>query len=338
MTTLDLLVSLACAAVLSFLITYFLVPVLIDLAFQLNFVDLPDGNIKTHARITPYFGGVAVYVGFVAALSLVAPLERSLVFLVVGASVLLLIGLLDDLIMMKAYQKFAAQLVAAYFFLRCGCYLQDGFLPDYVALPISFLWILSIANAFNLVDVMDGLATTIALCATATFFVIALAQGNHLMSIALISFFGSLSAFLYYNKPVARMYLGDAGSLFLGGFLGAVPFLLSWNTLSLYGYFSPAIILAIPILEVASLIIIRTYKGIPFYLGSKDHFCHYLLAQQWSVQNILRFVAGVGIMLGACAILVVCNILPFWALCVCTGLFFAFWVKTIFGKWLFNRP
>ena len=121
--------------------------------------------------------------------------------------------------------------------------------------------------------------------------------------IVLCSFLGALVAFLWYNKPPARIYLGDAGSLFIGGFLATVPFLLHWGTYNQYGYLAPIIILAIPLLECYSLILIRWYKGIPFYQGSPDHFCLYLQGGGWSKSVILTYVMALSGFAGCVALL-----------------------------------
>ena len=88
--------------------------------------------------------------------------------------------------------------------------------------------------------------------------------------------------FLYFNKTPAKIYLGDAGSLLIGGLLATIPFMIPWGTYTIFGFLTPVIILGVPLVEVASLIIIRTYKKIPFYFGSPDHFAHYLFDQGWT--------------------------------------------------------
>jgi UDP-GlcNAc:undecaprenyl-phosphate GlcNAc-1-phosphate transferase len=121
--------------------------------------------------------------------------------------------------------------------------------------------------------------------------------------ILLASFLGPLCAFFIYNRPPARIYLGDAGSLFIGGFLGTVPFLFDWGTYNWYGYLTPIIILGIPLLECVSLIVIRSYKGIPFYQGSPDHFSCYLINNGWYKTSVLWYVSLLSIFLGGISLL-----------------------------------
>lgn len=285
----------------SFLISFYLTPLLCTVAQRLQFVDQPDGVIKTHQFAVPYLGGVAVYGGFLCGIALTIPYDCRIFLLIVGASLLLLLGLIDDLIVLKAYQKFFGQCIVALCLLKAGFYLKQHVFYNIWNIPLSLLWILTITNAFNLVDVMDGLATLLAMSSTITFAIIAWYLHQDIVGIVLAAFLGALVAFFWYNKPAARIYLGDTGSLFIGGFLAAIPFLLDWGTYNIYGWLTPIIVLAIPLLEIVALIIIRTYKGIPFYHASPHHFSLLLLAQGWHKETILKYVACLSIYLGAIA-------------------------------------
>jgi UDP-GlcNAc:undecaprenyl-phosphate/decaprenyl-phosphate GlcNAc-1-phosphate transferase len=281
----------------SFFITFYVVPLLRAAALKLSIVDYPDGKLKTHKIATPYLGGIAVYLGFITALSLVFPLKNQFFLFLLGATHLLFVGLLDDLISMKPYQKFVGQCIALVCFLKGGFFLKEVFLSSVDHTFLSFFWlfisagwILSVINAFNLVDVMDGLATTLAIGITISFIVIAYFFNIFNLMLLLMSFLGALCAFLWFNKPPAYIYLGDAGSLFIGGIIATIPFLIPWGTYTPYGYIAPLIILFMPLCEVGTLILIRLYKKIPFYQGSPDHFSHYLQRKQWSRSSILIYV------------------------------------------------
>lgn len=198
-------------------------------------------------------------------------------------------------------------------------------------IPLSVVWILTIINAYNLVDVMDGLATVLAIGATFSFCCIAAAGAAHFdVLILLLAFLGPLCAFFMYNKPPAAMYLGDTGSLFIGGFLSCVPFLFNWNLHNPYGLFAPIIILAVPLLEVGMLILIRTYKGIPFYQGSPHHFSMYLQKKGFSKWQIVRHMFAINLLLLLGASLLVFTKVPFVFMIIFCIFFFLAWVYTIF--------
>jgi UDP-GlcNAc:undecaprenyl-phosphate GlcNAc-1-phosphate transferase len=319
--------------IFSFLITFYLVPFFCALAMKLRFVDEPDGKIKVHTRTTPYLGGVAVYVGFLSGLALVYPFENSIFLLLLGVTLLVFVGLIDDLIALQPTQKFFGQIVATLCFLKAGLHLKEQFMSSWVNLILSFFWIAGVINAFNLIDVMDGLASTVAIMICLNLMIIAYALGQPLVFVLLSPVLGAVLAFLWYNKPVARIYLGDAGSLFLGGLLSVVPFLINWATFNYtWGFLTPIIVFAIPLLEITALIVVRSAKGIPFYLGSPDHFSSYLRARGWSVQAILTFVFTCSLTISLSSILFVLNKINFWHTTCIAAIFLSVWVGVVFSK------
>ncbi len=301
-------IELICAILISFLLTLYLVPLCSTIAYRIGVLDIPDGKIKKHEKSIPYLGGVAVYLGFIITLALLYPFENQIFLFLIGITLLLFLGLVDDIICMQPYQKFFGQMIVAFCFFKSGIYLKESFfLNNYWGMPLSMFWTVLIINSFNLVDVMDGLATTIALCVTGSFLILALSFREYQLSLLLGSFLGPLLAFFYYNKPPATIYLGDAGSLFIGGFLAAIPFLFSWGHYNYYGFFVPIIILTIPLLEVGTLVLLRSYKRIPFYKASPDHFCIYLRESNWSKNQILLYIFVLSLFLLGLALLVAFN-------------------------------
>jgi UDP-GlcNAc:undecaprenyl-phosphate GlcNAc-1-phosphate transferase len=249
------------------------------------------------------------------------------VLLLIGTTLLLFIGLIDDLVVLKPYQKFSGQFIAAFCLVRSGFYLKESFfLNNFWSVPLSLFWILSIVNAFNLVDIMDGLASTIAVSATSSFLLIACLNGQWQVALMLTSFLGSVCAFLWYNKPPAHIYLGDAGSLFIGGILATAPFLLKWSNQNVYGFIIPAIILAIPLLEVTSLVVVRTYKRIPFYKASPDHFALYLRNNGWSKNLILIYISVLSLSLFWWSYLILYNQMSFIQFVILSLLFLFIWL------------
>jgi UDP-GlcNAc:undecaprenyl-phosphate GlcNAc-1-phosphate transferase len=268
-------------------------------------MDNPDGAIKRHKAPTPYLGGIAIFVGFLTSSAFVLPFESaSLFLLIIALSLIVFLGFLDDILTLSPAQKFMGQTVVALCLLKAGFYLKIHAFYNPVFLGVSLLWFLVVMNAFNLVDVMDGLATTLALVSSFFFLLTALSNGSHEAVLLLGAFIGALAAFFRFNYPPAKIYMGDTGSLFLGTFLGVIPFLCSWGTHSLYGYCAPLFFLAIPLLEVAWLIAIRTYKGIPFYRGSADHYALILKREGLSVPVILLLSALAALIIGTAALVV----------------------------------
>jgi len=281
----------------SLLISVYVMPLLIQIARKFGITDNPNKRLKTHKIPTPYLGGIGVFCGFVVTLGLVYPLENHVMWLVLGCTELLFLGLLDDLIDLSPRQKILGHIFAVLCFLNGGIWLRHMFFASYFTLPFSFVWMLAIINAFNLVDVMDGLSSTVALSAAIGFGSIALFAHFYEISLLLFIFAGAVSGFFMFNKPPASIYLGDCGSLFLGGFFAAVPLLFSWSSLHKYGFITPSLLLGVPLAEVLILTLIRTYKRIPFYYGSPHHFALYLHRKGWSIWRILFFTALISLLL-----------------------------------------
>lgn len=326
------LISAFFAWFIALLVTYYCIPLFSSIAYKFGILDQPHG-IKKHKQPTPYLGGLAVYLGFIVALGLVVPFYTTIGLFLIGVTILLFVGLIDDLLVLQPSQKFLGQFLGALCFFKAGLCVKECFFINHTwTIPLSFLWILTVVNAYNLVDVMDGLATTLALCATGSFALIAFGLGHTELVYILSAFLGALMAFLRYNWPLAGMYLGDAGSLCIGGVLATVPFLIEWTRFNTHGYVAPVIILALPLLEVAFLIIIRTWKKIPFFQGSPHHFSIYLRQKGWSVEKILLLCCALSILLLSAALLVTFTKIPLIYVIVSGIAFVALWCFLIFSS------
>ncbi|MFH1644188.1 MAG: MraY family glycosyltransferase [bacterium] len=318
------------AFLFSFSFIIYLVPMVIKTAKKFGIVDVPDGKLKTHQRSTPYLGGLAIYLSFIATMMLTYPVVNNILWLFLGITLLMFIGLVDDFHVLSPKQKFLGQFIAVIGFLKSGYSLKTIFFNDWVNIFISAFWLLTVINAFNLIDVMDGLATTIAIMSSLTFFIIAIVLQEYFLSLLLIIFLGALLGFLYFNKSPAKIYLGDAGSLLIGGFLAAVPLLFPWSSVDWQAYYTPVVILAIPLLEVGFLVLIRTYKRLPFYNGSPHHFCIYLKNKGWNITKILLFTIFASIILSTIALLFLFNVISFLLLFILCFIFLLFWIFIIY--------
>jgi UDP-GlcNAc:undecaprenyl-phosphate GlcNAc-1-phosphate transferase len=283
------------ALVLAFIITFLITPGLIYLAKIWHIFDLPDGRLKQHHNAIPYLGGIAVFAGFMISFlttSLVSYNLWALTAPILLLTILLLfLGLWDDLYILSPKIKLLGQLMTVILCLLSN-FVLGGDLCNrtIIELVLIILWFLTVINAFNLIDVMDGLTSTVAImfCATLIFF--AINNQNYLLVTLLLSLIGALIAFLFYNFPPAKIYLGDSGSLMLGGLIAYLPFTINWTTYNKLGFIIPIVLLAVPLLELAGLITIRSYKHLPIYLGSPDHFSHYLQKKGWGRRQILAFI------------------------------------------------
>jgi UDP-GlcNAc:undecaprenyl-phosphate GlcNAc-1-phosphate transferase len=334
----------------SFLLGIYLVPIVIAAAKKIGFVDRPDGRLKRHKEPTPYLGGLALFIAFITTIGLCYPFENQILWFLLGTTLLLFVGLIDDLKALRPAQKFFGQFIAVLCFLKGEFSLKNAFFSSPANIFWSSFWMLSVINAFNLVDVMDGLCGTLGLVSSITLFGIAYAMGKYTTSLLLAAFIGALLAFILYNKPPAKIYLGDAGSLFIGGFLAATPLLFDWDrTLFRWNFdgylnilyihikpllemfFVPCLILWVPLLEGLGLFIIRTRLGMPFYYGSPHHFSIYLRKKGWSCAKVLGFAAGVSALMSTLAVLFLYRLISLTWIVVWSCLVVVSWIVVVFG-------
>lgn len=313
----------------SLLVTLYTIPYLIKLAQYRGLIDIPDNKLKNHAEPVSYLGGVGIYLGFLSAFLFVLPFDNRTYLVVLGTTLLLFLGLLDDLMPLRAGQKFMGQAIVALYFLRMGFHLKEQFFHQLPNIAISFLWLVTVVNAFNLIDVVDGLAAMCAFITALGFLICALVLHATNTALLLCCFIGAIIGFSWYNKPKAVIYMGDAGSLWLGGMLAATPFLLPWSTINFWGMLAVPVFLAIPLLEIVLLLARRTYKGIPFYLGSPDHHALLLKHKNWCLHKILAWNFMVSCLFMSISILFVLNVLSVSQFLASTSLISIYWYSSI---------
>ncbi|MCE5246983.1 undecaprenyl/decaprenyl-phosphate alpha-N-acetylglucosaminyl 1-phosphate transferase, partial [bacterium] len=129
-----------------------------EAALRFGIVDRPDGRLKTQREPVAYLGGLAVALGVLVALSVTFSFDQNLLAMLLGGSIVLVLGLVDDLGSLSPRTKLAGQLLAALVLVKGGVRIQLVYLPDWVEYPLTLLWIMGVTNAFNLIDVMDGLS------------------------------------------------------------------------------------------------------------------------------------------------------------------------------------
>jgi UDP-GlcNAc:undecaprenyl-phosphate/decaprenyl-phosphate GlcNAc-1-phosphate transferase len=296
-----------------------LVPVACRLALRLGAVDAP-GARKIHQAPMPRLGGVAIYAAFIgvvvagyylgqhllkstqqdSVLALLQPVAEGyrvrgkFLAVVGGATAAFLVGLFDDLMGGKfpPGPKAVGQLLAA-MFLVVGD-VRTAFLPfDALNILVTLLWVVGITNAFNLLDNMDGLSAGVAFIAAVILFVNAWAQGEMLVGLIFAAFIGSLLGFLFFNTYPAKVFLGDCGSLFIGYMMAALTLLeryTSHASSTLFPVLMPVLVLAIPLIDTTTVVIIRLRERRPIYIGDARHLSHRLLSLGFSQRTAVLFI------------------------------------------------
>ena len=287
---------------LSLGLSLYITPIVRKGALLYDIVDRPDGKLKNHKDPVAYLGGIAVYLAVLLTLALTFDLSREILGILLSGTIIVILGIIDDFKVLPPKIKFIGQAIAAFVLIKSGIYIKLVFLPLWINIILSFLWLMVITNAFNIIDVMDGLATGIGCLVSIILFIVAIMNQHVLIAILTIALAGALLGFLRYNFAPAKIYLGDTGSLFIGLLLGALSMIGSYTQNNTIACLSPVIILGIPIFDTVFVTYIRWRRGIPIIYGSPDHFA--LRLRKWrfsTVQTVILSYAA-SLILGLLAI------------------------------------
>jgi len=267
-------------------------------AMVLKILDHPITEIKTHKKPVPYLGGAAIYLAFTLTLLWVRVLTsfptgtlRSLRGILIGGTFIFGLGLVDDIkhhglhYSTKFFFQISAALMVILFDIRIK-FIQ----PEWFGLLLTILWIVGLTNAFNLTDIMDGLASGIAVCASLAFFFISLPSEEIYVNFASIALAGAALGFMPYNLSNSmKIFMGDSGSLLLGFIASSLALGTSYGGKTSMVVFAPIMLLALPIYDTVFVSFIRMQKGQSPFVGSKDHFPLRLEYLGWSRKAILIF-------------------------------------------------
>ena len=267
------MVIVAAAAGLATLLSLYLAPILIRAAHRYGIVDKPKPPLKLHREPVPYLGGLVIAVAFLISLSLTYDFDSRVLALLLCGVLAVAVGLVDDLGTLTPRDKLIGQLIAAAVLVKAGIKVDIEAVPSPADEALSVLWMVTCMNAFNILDVSDGLAAVAGLLGSVGSCVMALLNAEPMIATMSAALAGACLGFLRFNWQPARMYLGDTGSLFLGAMLGAFAMIGRYseqNTLS--AWFVPLCLCALPLFDLVLVIIARLRARKPIYHGSPDHF------------------------------------------------------------------
>jgi UDP-GlcNAc:undecaprenyl-phosphate GlcNAc-1-phosphate transferase len=276
----------AISLALSFVLCLGLTPLFMRLAKRLDFMDRPNTALKIHKEPVPYLGGLAIFCAFVAGIcvlkALVFPsnegvawpfhlhLLRGVYAILAGGLAALVLGLVDDARALSPKAKFIGQIFGACILVFFG--LRIRFVENqWLSVALTVFWVVTLTNAMNFVDIMDGLAAGVGGIAALGFLLFSLNAGTFNDSIAATALAGACLGFLVWNFSPAKVYMGDAGSHFIGFSLAAISLNLRYSHTNDLAVFSPLLILALPLFDLILMTVIRLRKGIPPWKGSPDH-------------------------------------------------------------------
>lgn len=280
----------------SLVICMALIPPLMASAGRLHILDIPGGR-KAHAGSVAKVGGIALAAGTFIGVLVWAPKDDMVLAGLLGGLIILAFGVWDDRIGLGYQAKFAGQALAALCVLLYGGvglsslpFLPEAWFGPWLGLPLSFLILLAVTNAVNLADGLDGLAGGLSLISFAAIAYLAFQNDDLALMLMVVAILGGLLGFLRFNTYPAKIFMGDAGSQFLGFFLGVTGLVLIDGA---HGPYSPMLALfvwGIPLLDMAGVFSQRLREGRSPFVGDRNHLHHKLLGRGWSHREAVTWI------------------------------------------------
>ena len=286
----------------SLIICMALIPALTASAWRLHFIDVPR---ERHAHDAPIakVGGIAFAVATMAAVLLWAPKDQLILSCLLGGAIIVLFGMWDDRIGLNYRIKFSGQVLAAAIVIGLAGvrlttvpFVDDVLLPAWVAIPLTLVVIVGATNAVNLADGLDGLAGGLSLISFAGIAYLAYQANEPLLVLLMVSVLGGLLGFLRFNTYPAKIFMGDAGSQFLGHYLAVAAILLTDSTRTMYSPLLALFIFGIPMLDTIGVMGQRLLEGRSPFVGDRNHIHHKLLARgltHGQAVTVIYFAHGV---------------------------------------------
>ena len=331
-----ILLAMGLAAVISYLAT----PFVKKLAVKIGAVDVPKDNRRMHKVPIPRMGGMAIVIAFLLCTFLFVELDRQMRGVLMGAVIILVVGVLDDCLTLKALPKFLAQIVAALIVYFSGNeirYVSHPFANGLLDLGafsgiVTVVWIVMMTNAVNFIDGLDGLAVGVSGISTATMLVIAMLMGEETVAVILAALLGACLGFIPYNFNPAQIFMGDTGSTFLGFVLAGLSIQGLFKMYAVISFLVPFLILGVPFFDITFAVIRRLAKHQNPMTADRGHIHHRLIDMGLSQKQSVAIVYMLTGILGLAAVLLanstgVKTFILFAAVCVVAVVGFA----VIFG-------
>lgn len=296
---------------IALIVAYVLTPGVKKLAIKVGAVDKPNAR-KVHTHVIPRLGGLAIYIGFMAAMLFCLPVRHELLGLLVGCTAIVALGIWDDICNIPAKVKLLGQIIAACIPIAFGIqieWLTNPFgtlivLPEFIAVPVTVFWIIGFTNTVNLIDGLDGLAAGVSFIASISMFLLAYTMNQYLPAMIIVAMAGAALGFLQYNFNPAKIFMGDTGSMLLGYTMAVASVLGLVKTAATVALVVPLIALGLPILDTIFAIIRRKMSGVPIFQPDKGHLHHRLLALGMSQKQAVLIMYFVSVILGIVALFV----------------------------------
>ena len=322
--------ALLVALVISFLLT----PVVKTFAYKVGAIDVPKDGRRMHKEPIPRLGGLAIFMGFMVSILLFVNIRgnQQMQSILLGAVIIVVLGVVDDIMALPAGLKFVVQIVAALIPALNGVTILAFSNPNIfsdrlywvlggLSVPFTVIWIVAITNSVNLIDGLDGLADGVSAISATTMLVIALLGDQGQVSIVLAALVGACVGFMPYNMNPAKMFMGDTGATFLGYILATMSIQGLFKFYAIISFAVPFLILGLPIFDTAFAFIRRIAHGQSPMHADRSHIHHRLIDMGLNQKQAVATLYVISAILGLSAVVLTTSgegraMLLFLVLCI----------------------
>ena len=310
----ELLLSVGGALLCAFAVSFLMCPLVKSFAYKIGAIDVPKDNRRMHKKPVPRLGGLAIFLGFIVSMLLFVKVDHQLQGILLGASIIVVLGVVDDMSPVRAYFKFCVQIFAALVAVFHGVVIQTLSNPNvfaespywdlgWLSIPVTIIWIVAITNAVNFIDGLDGLAVGVSAISTASLIVVALMVKEVNIAIILCALFGACLGFIPYNMNPAKIFMGDTGSTFLGYILATLSITGLFKMYAIISFAVPFLILGIPIFDISFAFLRRIAHGQNPMKADRGHFHHRLIDMGLNQKQAVAALYVISSILGLSAVM-----------------------------------
>ena len=303
----------AAAMGVALIVALILTPVVKSLAQKVGAVDVPKDNRRMHDHPIPRMGGLAIFFGFIASTLLFVAMTPQIRGMLLGAVIIVVLGIFDDIYSLKASLKFVIQIIAALVAVMSGNVIEIISNPNvfsanlywdlgWLAYPATVIWIVAITNAVNLIDGLDGLACGVSTISSMTLLVIAMSVGEVPIALMVAALCGGCLGFLPYNLNPAKIFMGDTGSTFLGFVLAVISVQGLFKLYTIISFVVPFLMLGLPIFDTCFAFIRRIAHGQSPMHADRSHVHHRLIDMGFSQKQAVAVLYIISAILGLSAV------------------------------------
>ncbi len=301
--------SLLGACVVAFVFSCASTPLVKHLAIKWKAIDVPKDGRRMHKSPIPRLGGLAIIFGFVVSMVCFGIMTREVISILIGAMIIAVMGIVDDIKALDAKPKFLIQIVAAAIVVIGGDMKIKAFtnplmwsnsayviFPEWLSVIISILWIVFITNSVNFIDGLDGLAAGVSAIMSVSLVFIATQLGEYYVAVIGVALMGACFGFLPYNFNPAKIFMGDTGSTFLGFILASLSIIGVFKSYAVISFAVPLLIMGLPLFDALFAMIRRVSKGQSPMQADRGHLHHRLIDMGFSQKQsvfILYIISGI---------------------------------------------